>query len=359
MNQITKAPATTKQLITFSRMSTNSICRRKHKFAYEDRIRKQTDAKALRIGSAGHEATDILAKTSDLEKAVEAIRHKYQYSPEGYDEYDWRIEEETIVRLVCGYHWMWGESAITYSASEHPFQFPLVNPDTGARSTNFDFAGVIDGIVSLEDSRLAVLERKFLGEDHGTDSDLQRRLRIDHQISLYVYAAREDGHPVETVLYDVIRKPSIKPTAVPVLDSRGLKIVLDLHGDRVMTNARKPRQTGNKDKGWTLQTRLMTVAEWGEKLNADIAERPNWYFNRIEVPRLDDEIDEACHELWQVQKTLREAQRTGRWFRTVNRNTCNFCSYFELCSTKFNPEISPLPEGFEYVDDIHPELQET
>lgn len=349
----------TKQLLTFSRGSMFGVCRQKQKWAYELGIRKKTDAKALRMGSAGHDATDVLAKTNDLEKAVEAIRNVYQYDPEGYDEYDWRIEEETMVRLVCGYHWMWGDSTIKYIASEYAFRLPLVNPDTGAPSTNFDFAGKIDAIISLEDRRLAVLERKFLGEDHGPDSDLQRRLRIDHQISLYMHAAREDGHPVETVLYDVIRKPSIKPSPVPVLDSRGLKIVLDLHGDRVMTNTHKPRQTASTKEGWTLQTRLMTVEEWGEKLNHDIAERPNWYFNRIEVPRLDDEINEACHELWQVQKTLREAQRTGRWYRTVNRNTCNFCSYFELCSTKFNPKVSPLPKGFERVDDVHPELQET
>ena len=349
MNQI-------KQLLTFSRKSDFCVCRQKNKWAYENRIRKVTDAKALRMGSAGHEATDVLAKTNDLEKAVEAIRDKYRHTPDAYDEYDWRIEEETMVRLVCGYHWMWGESTIKYIASEYAFRLPLVNPDTGARSTNFDFAGKIDAIVSLEDERLAVLERKFLSEDHGPDSDLQRRLRIDHQISHYMYAAREDGHPVDTALYDVIRKPSIKPSPVPVLDSKGLKIVLDLHGDRVMTNAHKPRQTASTKDGWTLRTRLMTVEEWGEKLNNDIAERPQWYFNRIEVPRLDDEIAEACHELWQVQKTLRETQRTGRWYRTVNRNTCNFCSYFELCSTKFDPQTSPLPEGFIQVSDVHPEL---
>lgn len=346
-----------KQLLTFSRTSTFGVCRKKEWWAYEEGIRKKTDAKALRMGSAGHEGLDVLAKTNDLEQAVAAVRAEYEHTPEAYDENDWRIEEETMVRLVCGYYWMWGESGITSLASEQTFRLPLVNPDTGACSQLFDLAGKIDGIVSLEDGRLAVKESKFLGENHGPDSDLQRRLRIDHQISLYVHAARQLGHAVGTVLYDVVRKPSIKPSLIPLLDSNELKIVFDVYGARVYNAIHKPRQTASTKDGYVLQSRLMTVEEWGEKLNADIAERPNWYFNRIEVPRLDDEIKEALAEVWQVQKTLREAQRTGRWFRTVNRNSCNFCSYFELCSCKFDPAASPLPDGFVRVDDVHPELK--
>lgn len=347
----------TKQLLTFSRMSTLGVCRQKHRWAYEEGIRKETDAKALRMGSAGHEGLDVLAKTDDLEQAVVAVRAKYQHVPDAYDDYDWRIEEETMVRLICGYHWMWGDSGITCLASEQAFRIPLVNPETGASSQLFDLAGKIDGIVRLEDDRLAVKESKFLSEDTGPDSDLQRRLRIDHQISLYIHAARQLGHSVGTALYDTIRKPSIKPTAIPLLDSDGIKIVFDLEGDRVYSANRKPRQTGSTKDGYSIQCRLMTVEEWGDKLNDDIAERPQWYYNRIEVPRLDDEIAEAQDEIWQIQKTLREAQRTGRWYRTVGRNSCDFCSYFELCSTKFDPDVSPLPEGFVHLDDIHPELK--
>ena len=49
-----------KQLLTHSRMESFKRCRRRHYFEYEVGLRKQTDAKALRMGSAGHEGLDVL-----------------------------------------------------------------------------------------------------------------------------------------------------------------------------------------------------------------------------------------------------------------------------------------------------------
>ena len=373
-----------KQLITQSRKSSNDVCRKKHWWEYEVGIRKLDNAKALRMGSRWHECLDGLKQGKLLEQVDHRLRLAYLTVPEGYDEYDWRIEHETLARLLSAYQWRWENSGIEVLATERPYHLPLINPETGKPSTNFDFAGVIDGIVRMEDSRLAVMEHKLLGEDHGPDSDLRRRLRIDQQISFYVYAARQLKFDVATVLYDVARKPSIKPSPVPLRDDENLKIVFDESGNRVRNASKKPkktcencggfgetesglqcpctlgpwRQTGDKDKGYVLQTRSMTIEEWGDKLTNDIGERPDWYFGRIEIPRLDDEIEEACHELWQVQKTIRESQKTGRWYRTVNRNSCPFCAYFELCTCKFDPASGAVPEGFEFVENKHPELGE-
>jgi hypothetical protein len=346
----------TKQLITNSRKGCNDLCRKKHYWSYEIGLRRKDAAKALRMGSNWHEALDGLKQGKSSDEVVAVLRDAYADIPEGYAE-EWSFEFVTLHRLLLMYQWRWHDSGIEVLATEQSFRLPLVNPATGKPSVLFDFAGVIDGIVRMEDGRLAVMEHKTLGEDHGPDSDLRRRLRIDHQISFYVDAARMLGYAVDTVLYDVTRKPSIKPTPVPERDEAGCKIVLDSGGHRVWTkDGKKPRQTASTKDGWVLQTRPMTPDEWGDKLTADIVERPDWYFARIEIPRLDDEIEEACHELWQVQKTIRESQLTGRWFRTVNRNTCPFCEYFELCSCKFDPTSGAVPEGFEYVSNKHPEL---
>jgi hypothetical protein len=42
-----------------------------------------------------------------------------------------------------------------------------------------------------------------------------RRLLIDNQISGYMVAARKN-YDVQTVLYDIVKKPTIKPLATPV-----------------------------------------------------------------------------------------------------------------------------------------------
>lgn len=348
---------TAEALLTHSRMDCFKTCRRKHLFAYEHGIRSVLDGRALRMGSAFHEGIEALTKQNNLTAAVEAVRNYYRFSPEAFDEYEWAVERETVIRLVCGYEWRWKDDELEYVAVELPFELPLTNPETGKKTTNFKLAGKIDAIVKLPDGRFAVKESKLLGDDLGPDSNLWRRLRIDHQISLYVTAARKLGYKVDSVYYDATRKPTIKATDVPILDELGAKIVVDANGNRVKTERGLWRQTGDKDKGYTLRTRLMTPEEFGEKLNDDIAERPDFYYQRREVARLDGDLLEYESELWEVQQTIRDAQKSGKWYRTANRHTCEFCSYFDLCCGGFDPSKDRLPESFVQLSDVHPELK--
>ena len=348
------------QLLTHSRQDAFKVCRRKHWFAYEIGLRKTVDAKALRMGSAYHAAieqlnTATLPETA-LEQAVDTVRAVYDNCPEMIEPLEWAYECETVIRLACGYQWRWADDRMEHVVSEQSFCLPLLTPATGRPTPNCQLAGVIDGIERLEDGRLACREAKLFGEDLGPDAPFWRRLRIDHQLSIYLIAARQLGHEVATVLYDVTRKPTIAPTSVPILDDDGMKVVLDQNGMRVFTKQNKPRQTGDVKQGWVLQSRPMTTEEWGDKLTGDIVHRPDYYYARAEVARLDSELDECRQELWEVQQAIREAQRAGRWYRTCNRNTCSFCAYFDLCTCGYNPKIDPLPDGFEVVQDVHPEL---
>ncbi len=356
-----------KQLITHSRITSAQACRKKHWWAYEQGVRKTHDATALRMGSNYHEMLDILKQGRTLEDALGWLGQEYgRPKPDEFDEYAWEIEETTLAVLVTCYQWRWQDSGVEVLATEESFRIPLRNPATGSPSTVFDHGGKVDGIVRLEDERTAVIEHKLLGVDHGPDSDLQNMLRMDAQVTLYLHAARTLGHEVDTIIYDVTRKPTIKPSAIPILDDDGLKVVIDADGNRVFLDDKtkkdgtvtlgKPRQAASKDKGWSLLARPMNTGEWSEKLRADIGERPDYYFSRTEIPRLDDEVTEGLQDLWDAQKTIREAQKTDRWFRTVNRGTCPFCSYFTLCCSKYDLESMGVPEGFTQSNDVHPEL---
>lgn len=346
------------QLLTYSRQDCFKTCRKKEWWSYEMRIRPVQDARALRMGSVFHAALEGLANGMALSVVVTIIQEAYRYCPEQFDAMEWAHECETLTRLVCGYQWRWQNNGLEYIATEKGFDLPLNNPATGKPTPTFRLAGKIDGIVRLEDGRLAVMEHKTIGEAIDSDAPLWKRLRIDHQISFYVIAARRMGYDVASVLYDVTRKPTIKPADVAMTDGDGFKIVTDFTNMRVFTKGGKPRQTGDKEKGYTLNTRPMTVEEWGVKLNNDISERPDYYFAQVEIPRLDMELEECNEEVWQIQKTIRDAQLNGWWFRTVGRETCKYCSYFDFCDSGFNPSIDPVPEGFEVVDNPHPELKE-
>lgn len=345
-----------RKLLTNSSTGTFKTCRRKYYWSYVCGIRTEYDGKALRIGSAYHEALDTLRVERSCDKAIETARSCYSQCPDNFDVREWKIERETIVALVNGYAWRWGDS-LTVLESEMNFQIRLRNPATNSPSTLFDLAGKLDGIVVIDESeRKAVLESKTTGDDISLESDYWQRLQLDSQPTIYIHGAREKGYTVDTVLWDATRKPTIKPSPIAIRDDLGVKIVLDEHGNRAQTNQGKWRQTGDKERGLVLQTRDMTPDEWSKKLTADIGERPDFYYQRREIPRLDDDIDECRAELWEIQQTIRTAERENKWYKTVSFSTCPHCPYFGLCSSKYNPN-DPVPAGLIKVSDVHPELE--
>lgn len=341
-------------------MACAKTCLRKHYYQYELGIRRDRDSQPLRMGSVFHEGLDALAQGRSLDDAAAIVYYHYATEPtwiqSDEDRFDWQVECETVVRLVCGYAWRWSNDGLDVVATEQAFDLPLINPDTGRPSTHWRIGGKIDKIIRLADGRLAVMEHKTTSDDLGPDSDYWRRLRLDQQISLYMLAARQLGYDVQTVVYDVCRKPQIGPLSVPLLDEHGAKIVLDANGQRVYKKDGSPRQSGDAANGFVLQSRRQTAAEFGERLNGDIASRPDWYFARMEIPRLDADIEEFRVELWQIQTQLRESQRRGCWFRNTGACISPYrCEYLDVCSQSIDP-ASEVPQGFIRVDNVHPEL---
>jgi hypothetical protein len=367
MTTIPLPQLTGRELLTHSRLSTYRTCPRKHYIAYELGIRREVDAQPLRMGGAVHLGLELRAKGERIDDAIMHAVIGYEVVP-GWAKTeeqiaDWLVERVTVQELLRGYfrYWEEGQHApeITPDViieSESGYTMPIRNPDTGAVTPLFKAAGKTDKVVTLADGRLAVMEHKTTGDDIDADSDYWKRLRIDSQISGYVKAARHRGHAVETVLYDVLRKPKIAPKQVPLLDKDGIKVVVDPEGNRVYNENGKPRQSADSAKGWTLLSRVETPEEFGERLRADIAERPTFYFARQEIPRLDSDLAEFDEELWQIQQQLREAQKTGRHFR--NAAACLMfgkCTYFDICTNGVDASKT-VPAGFTRVEDIHPEL---
>lgn len=355
-------------LLTHSRMSCFKQCPRKHYYRYEIGLRKSDDAKPLRMGSAVHLGLDMRAQGFSIDETVDTAVAGYAEVPAwaAHDEqkvHEWLVERATVDSLLRGYFWYWENAQIPPELhvaeiveSEKSFDLPIRNPETGAASTVFRVGGKRDKIVKLGDGRLAVMEHKTTGDDIGPESDYWKRLRLDQQISLYVVAAREQGHDVATVLYDVIRKPSISPRQIPMLDADGFKIVLDHAGQRVMTkDGKKPRESADTAQGWTLQTRVESPDEFGKRLMLDIADRPEFYYQRREIPRLESDLEEFRHELWQQQQAIRESGRNRRHFRNTAACISPFrCEYLDMCGGSI--DLDNVPAGFAFVTELHPEL---
>lgn len=349
-------------IITNSRIESYQRCKQYHHNSYVLGVRQAEDEK-LRIGTAIHLGTDLLSSGKTWEEAGDAVCDLYQAwvgtatSPELADAL--LYEYEKVIAMLDGWHRQWSSSPIKTIASEQAFRVNIINPDTGRSNRNYTYGGKIDSIVQLEDGRLAILERKTVGEDITIGSDYWKWLRIDGQISRYMIAARHMGYDVATVLYDVLRKPLHTPNQIPLRDDAGFKIVLDESGNRIMTkDGKKPRETADKEQGWFLQTRPETPAEYGTRVSSEIAADPVRYYARYEIPRPHDELLEAEHELWQVTQAMHFDMT--RDFHPRNSKACKLpfkCPFFEPCTSRLDLSTE-TPEGFRRLDFRHPELEQ-
>jgi len=297
-------------------------CPRQYHLRYDLGLARIRQAAPLRLGGGYHLGLELYHSGTGAEAAIQAATADYATCPGWADPVEWTVECQTLRALLAGHFWRYGQDDIQFVAVEQVFEIPLVSPDSGAVSRTFTVAGRFDGIVRLPDGRLAVLEYKTAGEDIAPDSEYWLRLRCDGQISLYVLAARALGHDVATVLYDVTRKPTIR------------------------------------------LRQKETPEAFGQRLLADIGERPDYYYQRREIPRLEDDLAQFQAELWQQGQYLLELRRraaklndpAAAYFRNVNKLTCGTCDFADLCLNSVRVDSVSPPTGFEILDNVNPEL---
>jgi RecB family exonuclease len=331
-------------LLTHSAESAFKTCPRKFFLQYELGLRPAHQSEPLRLGNAVHVGLETLKNGGDEEMAGQVVRDVYDTSDRpGYlTPEEFAIEADTAVALTRGYARRWkDQNVIEYVAVELPFDLPITNPQTGHATPVFRSAGKIDAIVRLPDGRLALMEHKTTSDELSPDSDYWRRLMMDSQISRYVLAARELGYDVQTTIYDVIRKPGIKPKNVAKADrawatSQGFYFGLKL-------TAECPERE--------------TPEMYGARLLHDTVERPDFYFARNEIPRLDTDIEEFRFEQWQIQRTIRQAQQDGRWYRNTNACVHPYrCQFFDVCRGLKGNVNEEIPPGFRRAERLHEEL---
>jgi hypothetical protein len=240
--------------------------------------------------------------------------------------------------MLCGYDARWADDMDRYEVLgvELEFAAPLVNPLTRATSRTWRIGGKLDVMVRERATRRdLIVEHKTASVDVGAGSEYWRRLRMDGQVSIYFDGARALGYDPQACLYDVLAKTGLRPSAIPVLDEAGVKIVLAANGERVRTkDGKKWRETGDTAAGYVVQTRPETPEEYLARLIDAIAEDPNRFYQRGEVVRLEQEIEEAQHDIWQLGKQVRESDLAGRFPR--NPDACvrygQTCSFFDVCT---------------------------
>lgn len=144
-----------------------------------------------------------------------------------------------------------------------------------------------------------VVEHKTTSEDCGLGSLYWTKLTLDAQISTYMVGARALGHEPDGILYDVLRKPALRPLEA--------------------NNSRSEPETPEAYRDRCLKA---------------IAKEPEKYYQRGVVVRLEEDEKDAAFDMWSTADQIRLARNSGRWARNVD--SCGdfhrLCDYFPICS---------------------------
>jgi hypothetical protein len=332
------------RVITNSEMQTRRRCAREHHFAYVLGYRTVAVEEALRVGAAIHVGLEAIWRGEPLETAFALAM------ADAEDSY----EAAKLRVMLRGYVARWGDDHMDVVVGvEREFRAPLVNPETGAPSKTYELGGKIDVLLSNR-----FIEHKTTSQDIGLGSAYWKRLTLNSQVSTYYAGAKSLGVEVQECIYDVLKKPALRPRQVPLRDENGKKIVLNEAGKRIPTkDGKKWRETGDAQLGYTLQTRLETVEEYEERLVAEVSDHPDQYYQRGTVVRLEEEEKEAMQDAWQIARAMREDELAGRAPR--NSDACErygkMCPYFDVCCG--HASLDDITR-FVRVANVHQELSE-
>ena len=164
-----------------------------------------------------------------------------------------------------------------------------------------------------------LIEHKTSSSDIEDGSTFWKRLRLDGQTSNYLRGARAEGFEPVGVLFDVIRKPRLKPLkATPEADRKYTKPT-KTEPSRLYANQRIEDESFD---------------DYRLRLRADIEANVESYYKRGIVVRSADEDRDGAQDAWDTAEHISHAQTTNRWSRNVDacERYGRFCDHFAVCT---------------------------
>ncbi len=324
-------------ILTNSSLTTFRRCPREYQFRYISLRKLVFKAAALKFGSLFHVGLNAWwavnsGSVERLGRALLAIRAYAQANDTDSFEV---MKAET---LMAGYTARWGDAGYETIAVEKRFFIP---GEVGSLPS-FVMAGSIDAIASLRRGQsLHNIEHKTTGADISVASDYWRQvMTMDNQVSTYHAAAKALGYDVRDTVYDVIRKPEIVPLKATPEEDRTYTIPTKKNPvPRLYAKQREEDETPE---------------QYGERLAASIAEKPDWYFARTTIVRLErDDAEHAC-DTAHTARLIAFCTEEDMWPRSPNacERYHRLCDYHPVCSGETTIESS----RYENKTEQHEEL---
>ena len=263
-------------------------------------------------------------------------------APASSDDDRTALSKAKVRALMTGYDAKWSGSGYTATAIEQEFNLPIINPNTGKPSQNFVQAGKLDVRVLSPSFELLNMDHKTSSMDISDPASAYwRQLVVDSQVSMYALACWQQEEKIDGSIWDVIRKPTIRPANI----AKAIK----KEPDRVGTMGELDEcgtyygfDVTEDEYRWAQNAGRENDSLYEKRLTRDCLDRPSHYYQRRTIPRLDDDMLQWAEELWIIAKDIRDTQlradklekRETAWFR--NSGACmNYgtpCEYLGLCS---------------------------
>lgn len=250
------------------------------------------------------------------------------------------FSSHAVAALMAGYRERWGDDPWRAVAVEQEFCLPIINPAAAklSASRTFSYAGKIDLIVenTSEPGRYWLCDHKTTSEDiEDPAGEFWRRMHLATQASHYQLACLQAGVRLEGCVWDVIRKPSIRPRRITKAERdeignlgtyQGLRLPEGLSVDQALASESEP------------------PALYGLRVLASVLADPAKHYARRLVPRSDRELVEYAGDLWNTATLVRRSHSDGWFPRTGATHACfqykRSCEYLDICCG-FDSKESP------------------
>ena len=233
--------------------------------------------------------------------------------------------------LMRGYDARWHDQEWLAQSIEQEFELPVYNLETKGRSRTFTVAGKID-INAERHGKPWIFDHKTTSSDiHDADGVYWRQLGVENQADLYLLTRHLLGVQVEGAIWDVIRKPGIRPKAVP-------------KKERVAITSVGAQYCGfdvsDQTKRYLAENDRETDELYEYRVARESLDKPERYFQRRSVLRLQHELVAYARDLWDLSKEILHTRQTNRHLR--NGGACmaygSACAFLGICSGYDNPD---------------------
>jgi len=259
------------------------------------------------------------------------------------------------VGLINGYDARWLDAPYLIDGVEATLTAGLYNPDTQRKSRTFTTAGKLDvRATEISTGKKVLFDHKTTSEDiSDPNSPYWRQLVVEGQATHYMLLEWLNAEKIDAAVWDVIRKPGISPKALLKADITGWKAAYA----RGETLGYYGYQLTPQEVDSVFSDGRETIRMYAARLAADcISERPQWYFQRRTIPRLDGEVMDYARDQWDIGQDIIHARAEDRWPR--NSGACLLyhspCKYLGICSGHDTVDS----ENWAKKDFVHIELPE-